>query len=113
MIKFPSASAGGMVPSGNSVAVTYPGVCGSRVGGVGRAGRLVVDWASKFNVTQSNATPHVIWAIFIFSLFRVEMVNFAAFGGTSVLASRRRCTLTRQGRLVSGLAPPIYSYFQI
>src|ERR1700693_1997585 len=38
MMKFPSASAGAFVPSGNSFAVTYPGVCGSRVGGVGRAG---------------------------------------------------------------------------
>src|ERR1700748_1422839 len=37
MIKFPSAFAGGFVPSGSSLAVTYPGVWGSRVGGVGRA----------------------------------------------------------------------------
>src|SRR5437762_12770216 len=37
MMKFPSASAGGTVPSGNSLAVTYPCVPGSRVGGVGRA----------------------------------------------------------------------------
>src|SRR5205085_8623335 len=36
MTKLPSASAGGTVPSGNSLAVTYPGVFGSRVGGVGR-----------------------------------------------------------------------------
>src|SRR5712691_4233523 len=37
MIKFPSASAGGTTPSGNSLAVTNPGVLGSRPGGVGRA----------------------------------------------------------------------------
>src|SRR5688500_17627953 len=36
MMKLPSTSAGGTVPSGSSVAVTYPGVSGSRVGGVGR-----------------------------------------------------------------------------
>src|SRR6185437_1791477 len=35
MIKFPSLSAGGTSPSGNSFASTYPAVCGSRVGGVG------------------------------------------------------------------------------
>src|SRR6185437_8383420 len=35
MIKFPSLSAGGTSPSGNSFAFTYPAVCGSRVGGVG------------------------------------------------------------------------------
>ena len=40
MMKFPSVSAGGLAPSGNSVAVTYPGVFGSRVGGVGRADGL-------------------------------------------------------------------------
>jgi hypothetical protein len=33
------ASAGALAPSGNSVAATYPGVCGSRVGGGVRAGR--------------------------------------------------------------------------
>src|SRR5260370_5101519 len=37
MIKFPSASAGGTAPSGNSFAMTNPGVFGSRPGGVGRA----------------------------------------------------------------------------
>jgi len=31
---------------------------------------------------------------------------FLKFGGASVLASRRRCALTRQARLVSSLAPP-------
>jgi hypothetical protein len=40
MMKFPSASAGGTAPSGSSLAVTNPGVFGSRVGGVGRAGRV-------------------------------------------------------------------------
>ena len=36
MMKFPSASEGGTAPSGSSFAFTYPGVCGSRVGGAGR-----------------------------------------------------------------------------
>jgi hypothetical protein len=36
-MKFPSADAGALAPSGNSLAVTYPVVLGSRVGGVGRA----------------------------------------------------------------------------
>src|SRR5260221_8309421 len=36
MMKFPSTSGDGTVPSGNSFAVTNPGVFGSRVGGVGR-----------------------------------------------------------------------------
>ena len=42
MMKFPSASAGGTTPSGSSLAVTYPGVFGSRVGGVGRGTGEVV-----------------------------------------------------------------------
>src|SRR5271170_1934416 len=36
-MKFPSVFAGALAPSGKSFAVTYPGVLGSRVGGVGRA----------------------------------------------------------------------------
>ncbi len=39
MTKFPSSFAGGTVPSGNSFAVTYPGVRGSRAGGTGRSTR--------------------------------------------------------------------------
>jgi hypothetical protein len=37
MMKFPSSFAEGMAPSGNSFALTYPGVFGSRVGSGGRA----------------------------------------------------------------------------
>ena len=37
MMKLPSTFADGTAPSGNSVALTYPAECGSRVGGVGRA----------------------------------------------------------------------------
>src|ERR1700756_3101655 len=37
MMKFPSSFAEGMAPSGNSFALTYPGVLGSRVGSGGRA----------------------------------------------------------------------------
>src|SRR2546425_13363424 len=44
MIKFPSTSAGGTVPSASSFASTNPGVCGSRPGGVGRV--LGFDGAS-------------------------------------------------------------------
>src|SRR3954447_8068802 len=36
MMKFPSSVGGGTAPSGNSFAFTYPGVFGSRAGGVGR-----------------------------------------------------------------------------
>src|SRR5713226_623986 len=36
MMKFPSSFAEGMAPSGNSFALTYPGVFGSRVGSGGR-----------------------------------------------------------------------------
>jgi hypothetical protein len=38
-IKLPSTSAGAFAPSGNSFASTYPGLLGSRVGGVGRSVR--------------------------------------------------------------------------
>src|SRR5487761_2442371 len=80
-MKFPSASAGGLVPSGNSLAVTYPDVFGSRVGGVGRAGRDAAGglglgaWAIagfapiiKCNTVPSNAASEVILAIFILSV---------------------------------------------
>src|SRR5260370_39414981 len=40
MMKFPSSFAVGMAPSGNSFALTYPGVFGSRVGSGGRASLL-------------------------------------------------------------------------
>ena len=40
-MKLPSASGGGTAPSGSSLAVTYPGVAGSRVGGVGRGAGVV------------------------------------------------------------------------
>lgn len=72
---------GAFAPSGNSLAVTYPGVFGSRAGGAGRAGRAaaggvwVETWAIagfmpaiKFNIAQSNAARLVILAIFILSL---------------------------------------------
>jgi hypothetical protein len=48
-IKFPSTLAGGMAPSGSSVAATNPGECGSRVGGVGRAGRADVCGAGELD----------------------------------------------------------------
>ena len=35
-MKLPSASGGGLAPSGNSAALTYPGVFGSRTGGAER-----------------------------------------------------------------------------
>ena len=67
MMKFPSASAGGMAPSGNSLAVTNPGVFGSRVGGVERAGTSDAEagaWANagftpaiKLNTAPSNVAP--------------------------------------------------------
>src|SRR5579863_5142267 len=36
-MKLPSMLGGGSSPSGSSFALTYPGVCGSRVGGAGRS----------------------------------------------------------------------------
>jgi hypothetical protein len=37
---------------------------------------------------------------------RLQEKSWRVFGGVNVLASRRRCALTRQNRLVSSLAPP-------
>src|ERR1700690_2482619 len=78
MMKFPSASAGGTAPSGNSLAATYPGVRGSRVGGVGRGGRVAAGgvwfdtWAGagftpaiKFSTALSSAAFWINLAIFI------------------------------------------------
>src|SRR5437764_1160448 len=50
-MKLPSSVAGALAPSGNSLAVTYPGLCGSRVGGTGRAGR-----------TGAGGTGACVWA---------------------------------------------------
>jgi len=40
---------------------------------------------------------------------RPAVAPFAAFGGASVLASRRRRVLTRPSQLVSSLAPPNFA----
>jgi hypothetical protein len=56
MMKFPSVSDEGTVPSGNSFALTYPGVFGSRVGGVGRGAGVTVGAAV-------GGDPGVLWAI--------------------------------------------------
>ncbi|MGA9957030.1 MAG: hypothetical protein WBQ06_02035, partial [Acidobacteriaceae bacterium] len=49
MIKFPSTLAGGTAPSGSSVASTYPGECGSRVGGADRTGGAIVCGTGEFD----------------------------------------------------------------
>src|SRR5689334_15784672 len=54
-MKFPSASAGGTSPSANSFASTYPGVCGSRAGGAGRAGRRAAGGGVVGGATGSAA----------------------------------------------------------
>ena len=55
MMKLPFALGDGLVPSGNSWAVTYPGECGSRVGGVGRGARGAVAVGGG-GVCASNVT---------------------------------------------------------
>jgi hypothetical protein len=58
MMKFPSSFAEGMAPSGNSFALTYPGVFGSRVGNGGRA------WLLGFaGVCLSGGRCVNVWAI--------------------------------------------------
>src|SRR5271165_4164375 len=59
MMKFPSASAGGLVPSGSSLAVTNPGVFGSRVGGLGRFGRAAAGGVGLFVWADAGLTPAI------------------------------------------------------
>src|ERR1700737_3211454 len=59
MMKFPSASGGGTAPSGKSLAVTYPGVFGSRVGGAGR----VVGAVGCAGGVAADGAPPTFWAI--------------------------------------------------
>src|SRR5229473_1623078 len=58
MMKFPSSFAEGMAPSGNSLALTYPGVFGSRVGSGGRAPLLAFAGACL-----SGGRCAGVWAI--------------------------------------------------
>ena len=68
----------GLVPSGNSLALTYPGVFGSRVGGVRWASAASAGFtpAIKFNTAQSNAASWSILASFIFILSRAGGITF-------------------------------------
>src|SRR5687768_12886354 len=59
MMKFPSASAGGTSPSGNSFAFTYPGVFGSRAGGAGRARRVAGAAACGAAETATGCAPAI------------------------------------------------------
>src|SRR5579864_1289561 len=58
MMKFPSSFADGMAPSGNSFALTYPGVFGSRVGSGGRVPLLAFAGACL-----SEGRCGAVWAI--------------------------------------------------
>src|SRR5581483_262316 len=71
-MKLPFSFAGAFAPSGNSLACTYPGVCGSRAGGMGRAGRAAGAgaWACASAGCKTLARPGnnampKRWAIFI------------------------------------------------
>src|ERR1700677_1739136 len=74
MMKFPSVFAGGIVPSGNSVAATYPAVCGSRVGGAGRevAGASV---AARRPAGTNSTIPRTILESFV-----TGQVNYISTG---------------------------------
>src|SRR5258708_30287373 len=93
MMKFPSASAGGMSPSGSSFALTYPGVCGSRAGGVGR---VVCEEISGTATAAAPATKVTSQAVFrerakeAISLFRISQEQesntaFPRLGGRELL----------------------------
>jgi len=65
-IKLPSTVGGGSAPSGSSVAVTYPGVCGSRSGfggrtlgtGAGTAGFAAGAWPIASHAPHSKLIDH-------------------------------------------------------
>src|SRR5882724_8138158 len=88
MMKFPSASAGGTAPSGNSLAVTYPGVFGSRVGGGGRLGRAaagvveLVVWANAGFTPAARPTKRAMLNSFVFTVSTrlVSVVLLAPIG---------------------------------
>src|SRR5437016_3818101 len=86
-MKLPSASTDGTSPSGSSFASTYPGVWGSRVGGVGRFGRAgagaeFVVWPTarsmpvpNTSTAQKNAPQEVIFVMFILIVSRRKGCN--------------------------------------
>jgi hypothetical protein len=71
MMKFPSSVGPGTLPSGSSLAVTKPGVFGSRVGGVGRGGGVVVCDGVDCPCMSADAVPivHAIAAAAMTALF--------------------------------------------
>src|SRR3954470_16851511 len=87
MMKFPSTSAEGTEPSGSSLAVTYPGVFGSRVGGVGRGGAagvcagggtlpgapaVLCAFAGRAQIATAIATQKVVCNLFMVRTCPVE-----------------------------------------
>jgi hypothetical protein len=96
MMKFPSASAGGTAPSGNSLAVTYPGVFGSRVGGGGRLGRAAagvvefVVWANAGFTPAARLIKRAMLNSFVFT-FHPGLVSVLMLPGAVVFPTILFC----------------------
>jgi hypothetical protein len=88
MMKLPTASADGTAPSGSSLAVTYPGAFGSRVGGTGRvlaAGGGVCGAALCALAVCADADAAVISAV------TMPAISFAVFTMTMIVNRTTHC----------------------
>jgi hypothetical protein len=64
-----------LVPSGNSLAVTYPGVFGSRVGAAIKGAAPAI----KLKTAQSSAAPWLVPAMFILMWRKLLMIEAYPF----------------------------------
>jgi hypothetical protein len=84
MMKFPSAVAGQRVPSGSSLAVTNPSVCGSRAGGAGRRRRGVAGASSGAGAVSAQGNQFCVH-----EGLRIEFPNDGIVGAGCLTAQRR------------------------
>src|SRR6516225_1977200 len=99
MMKLPSAFAGGTAPSSNSVAVTYPAECGSRVGGTGRGRATCCARTSVLAASRLLTSPAVNRAALILTsvLLRFLGCQFTLI----VLRSRRLLRIITRPRCLA------------
>src|SRR5258706_199243 len=113
IMKLPSSFAVGMVPSGSSLAVTYPGVCGSRVGDGGRAPRA----GGCAEETVAGGAVPAFWAIAgrapavrpitIAMLHRLVVIIHSSILNPSAVASPRPATSHTQFHQARESAVPL------
>jgi hypothetical protein len=74
---------GGTAPSGNAFFSTYPGVCGSRVGGAGRAGGVACWAASSASKSMNFMILDSIGAGGMGEVYRARQPEVTCVSGSS------------------------------